>query len=273
MYYIKFSEILEMKGVILMRMKLFKKMVIIVLVVSIFFLIPSGVSAQDRPVVFTHNGDIYKINSDGSNKTKIAEGKYSIVKLSPDGQKVAGMRHEDNSITDVFDIRGKKIHTIKCSSKFESCPGFFKWSNNNTEIIFFFWGEERKITKIWVNIFSLAKKIKTNLRGEFGKDYGDIWSRDISPNQIWLVDPNKERLNDPVNPGVEESNLYIKNLKTNEIKQITDHYSMQIRIPRFSPDGKKIVYNRQQTGKSEIWIVDKDGKNNHKLCDGEMPDW
>ena len=43
--------------------------------------------------------------------------------------------------------------------------------------------------------------------------------------------------------------------------------------PRFSPDGRQIVYERRRAAGAEIWVINVDGTGDHKLADGVAPSW
>ena len=45
------------------------------------------------------------------------------------------------------------------------------------------------------------------------------------------------------------------------------------RRPRWSPEGKQILYQTQDAGRSQIWAVDLDGRNSSKISDGKYFDW
>ena len=37
--------------------------------------------------------------------------------------------------------------------------------------------------------------------------------------------------------------------------------------PTWSPDGTKIIFSTDRSGKNELWIMDRDGRNQRKLHD------
>ncbi len=43
--------------------------------------------------------------------------------------------------------------------------------------------------------------------------------------------------------------------------------------PKWSPDGKTIVFTRNTGGKHELWLVDRDGQNARKLTNGQQASW
>lgn len=43
-------------------------------------------------------------------------------------------------------------------------------------------------------------------------------------------------------------------------------------VPRWSPDGRKILFRSSRTGNPDVWVMDADGSNQRNLTDAEGPD-
>ena len=60
------------------------------------------------------------------------------------------------------------------------------------------------------------------------------------------------------------------------VQRLTHNPFQDIR-PRFSPDGKRIVFVGHRHGNSEIYVMDRDGTNlariTHHLEPDDYPDW
>jgi len=73
-------------------------------------------------------------------------------------------------------------------------------------------------------------------------------------------------------------NIYTINPDGSDLKQLT--YEGYNRFPAWSPDGKKITFARNYgkitsdwLGNNEIWIMNNDRSEEHKLTDGSAPSW
>jgi Tol biopolymer transport system component/DNA-binding winged helix-turn-helix (wHTH) protein len=54
---------------------------------------------------------------------------------------------------------------------------------------------------------------------------------------------------------------------------LTHHTNLRNYVPRFSPDGRTIAFERYVTGQaSDVWLVDVDGANERRLTSHPMPD-
>lgn len=107
---------------------------------------------------------------------------------------------------------------------------------------------------------------KTKLTNETGKPYGPAFSPDGTViafynhlnNQTW--------------------SLYSMNADGSDIRRLTSLSSVYDWSPDWSPDGSWIVFARSYATpvwRSEIWVMDSDGGNSHRLgsVDGQGPDW
>lgn len=58
-------------------------------------------------------------------------------------------------------------------------------------------------------------------------------------------------------------NIFLADTRTGQRTQLTS--SANDRVPRWSPDGKKIAFQSQRSGRWEIWLMDADGKGAQQL--------
>ncbi|BCE03178.1 TolB family protein [Marinicellulosiphila megalodicopiae] len=67
-------------------------------------------------------------------------------------------------------------------------------------------------------------------------------------------------------------NIYSINVNGGEETQLTDTQGLDDG-PEYSPDGNTIYFNSFQSGKMQIWKMDKDGKNQKQLVKSNHSDW
>ena len=61
-------------------------------------------------------------------------------------------------------------------------------------------------------------------------------------------------------PDIGNSEIYILDLKTRISKRVTNNSAIDVSAS-FSPDGKKIVFNSDRSGRRHLYIADENGKN------------
>src|SRR4029077_15769292 len=64
--------------------------------------------------------------------------------------------------------------------------------------------------------------------------------------------------------GGKQEDIFIGRIDGTEVRQLTDDAYMD-RGPRWSPDGKRIVFYSNRSGKYEIWTVRPDGSGLEQL--------
>jgi len=80
---------------------------------------------------------------------------------------------------------------------------------------------------------------------------------DISPDGQWLV------LN---NQGERQEDIFICRTDGSDLRRVTDDFYRD-RIPAWSPDGKRIAFYSNRSGRYEIWEIGRDGGGLKKLSD------
>jgi Tol biopolymer transport system component len=64
-----------------------------------------------------------------------------------------------------------------------------------------------------------------------------------------------------------DGQLYIMGLDGGDLQQLTSDYSVKNVHPIFSPDGKRIAFIKSVKGKSDIYLIDMDGSDEHKITE------
>lgn len=94
--------------------------------------------------------------------------------------------------------------------------------------------------------------------------YAEIGSPCISPDNTFVAF-DARRLGYGMSPG----EIWIARRDGSDLRKLVNGST-----PRWSPDGKKILFSRQDAlGTSYIRLIDVDGANEEKLCEGSWPEW
>ncbi len=114
------------------------------------------------------------------------------------------------------------------------------------------------------------------------------------PTSLWEIDLSSRRLRQLTTGPIDLDPVTARNgpLMYEELNHQTDLYSIHFEgsteeqltfhtrenfAPRFSPDGKKLVYQSNRTGSDEIWVLDLQKKVEQRLTNqpdsNVLPDW
>jgi Tol biopolymer transport system component/DNA-binding winged helix-turn-helix (wHTH) protein len=163
--------------------------------------------------------------------------------VSPDGKKLAFVCTSSIAVYSIYELplSGDSPHLLA------SMMGYFRgltWSADGTRVIF------------------------SNDSG----DGGSLWEVDLDGRLGKL--PFGEEGSNPTAAARGDRLAYVRGWKTIDIWRLDLHsrhpeesatkliYSTRIqRVPQYSPDGKKIVFESDRSGAHEIWLADADGNN------------
>jgi TolB protein len=251
--------------------------------------------AENHSIIFTkqknRTDNIYLISTDGKTR-QITDhkSKDSSPMLSPDGKRIV-FTSERVGWWKIWlmDIGSEKFTQLTDSSSAEYSPS---WSPDGKKIVFVserdgnaeiyvmnpdssglvnittneesdtmpFWGKDNKIyfsSKV-KGVYEIMRMNPNGTEKEIiSKEKGNKFMPQISPDQKHILfygdkDGNPE--------------IYLMSLeKNNETKRLTNNPLMDIR-PRWSPDGKKIVFERgNKSDNHHIYIMNADGKGEKQL--------
>jgi Tol biopolymer transport system component len=251
------------------------------------------------------NLDIYVMNPDGSQKTRLTNNTSVEVepKWSPDGTKLLFITDRDGGLTEIYvmDSDGNNQKRITNKADHEASPS---WSPDGTKIIFTSL-KNFCCSEIFVINSDGTGETQLTHSGASHESYAR-WSPDGSKiafvrnsQAIWIMDSdgNNEKLlttSAGVISGISWSPDGVKIAFATGPDRNLDIFSMnakdgsdQIRLtdnpdddsdPAWSPDGKKIVFSSlRDAGISEIYRMNSDGTNEERLTNNLVaeivPDW
>jgi Tol biopolymer transport system component len=238
----------------------------LVVAVAICLSIGSGATvagaAVDRRAVFTAESPSYfglwESNSDGSYPTPLSRSTRFVESLSSDGRLVAW--DESNRLR-VSDVTGLNAHTV-FTGPARHIPVDPRFSPENTKLIFGTWYAELVEGRI-VLTFTIAT---VNLDGTGYRTLSNEGTFHATPT--YSPDGTRIAYSSPINSNFEPpgERIVIANADGTRPRALTEgEPAMYASEPRFSPDGRSLVFVGWEEGEEEeevsIFTIDVDGSN------------
>ncbi len=262
--------------------------------------IPTPMGGGSGKILYVSNGDIYSINSDGTNPINLTNSQIvgRIEALSPDARKIA---FSTTSLRDIFimNIDGTDVVNITGGQGLNNY--FAAWLPDSNHIVFrtFEWDfsdiflvsvdgiEQVKLTPpraygdkfdfITLSPDGTTIWLRSLVFGAYTRD--PIYSMNINRTNIlnltstaeldefiaWSPDGGKVLFS---SKGNEASNIFIANADGSDSINLTNVLS-DIRNPFFSPTGEKIMFSSNQDGVVDVFIMNIDGAGLIKLTNGQ----
>jgi Tol biopolymer transport system component/DNA-binding winged helix-turn-helix (wHTH) protein len=167
--------------------------------------------------------------------------------FSPDGQEIVFTRGSSPATGELFviDLRSGRIRQLTFDQKHAQSP---QWSRNGQEILFI--SERNGNSRIWrISKNGGAPRLIENIVGEIAH-----FSLSPTTEEIAFVEK------------FDDSDLHVHGLSQPDAKDTPTKQSEDLpcaanstradHSPRFSPDGKRIVFISKRTGVDEIWLTD-----------------
>jgi Tol biopolymer transport system component len=196
----------------------------------------------------TYPTGLYLIDTDGQNRRLLLTGPVFNPDWSPDGKKIA---FNSGNIFMLNIMNNSLFQITTHGSAF-----FASWSPDGKKIAYDATSLGDK-NGIWI------VSVDTTFRKRLGLGRDPDWS------------PQGDRLvyEGPPNTTKSESQIWVADTSGLNLQQLTSNAFIANRNPNWSPDGLAIAWAVSYSGKSEIWLMNSDGSNQHKIADGLEPSW
>ena len=209
------------------------------------------------------NFDIYVMNADGSNQTRLTNnpGHEEQHRWSPDGSKIAFMSNRDGNF-EIYVVNADGSNLTNLTSN----PGhdrYHQWSPDGSKIAF----RSSRDGADW-DIYVMDADGSNQIRltnNTFILDKDPAWSPD--GGKIAFMSTRNTPLLAPGGPpvaGPRNHDIYIMDADGANQTRLTHHSAVGdnvLRLPKWSSDGNKIAFWSNSDVDYEIYVMNADGSN------------
>ena len=224
----------------------------------------ANVTKLDGKIAFSLQGadgsEIYVINADGTNQTRLTNGKYDgSPSFSPDGKQITyvGWNEPDTSPQIyVMNADGKNVKWLTSIWNDEDLAhGSPCLSPDGTQVVYTGGNGVAEINRINTDGKGLITLLKSEINGN-----GHIYPQNFSPSFssdgkriVFVSDRN-------FSSWGSSNEIYVMDSDGTSQTRITEN-DYDDDSPCFSPDGKQIAFTSVRAGKSQIFVMNADGTN------------
>lgn len=255
------------------------------------------VACQDvakNQIAFTSDRDgdteIYLMNADGSNLTKITNNTYAdaVPAISNDGTQIAFMSNRSGHLAiHVMNVDGSNVRKVTSPTADPETWGLISWSPDDKKLVYID-DRSRNQQLYTINIDGTGEQQLTDDSSTKGyvawSPNGNkiLYSSDVTGySQIFTIEPdgtNKQQITSDGNnyqqpnwspdgskialvsipSGGNYVEIYTMNSDGTGLQRLTNSSSVD-NLPNWSPDGSKLIFQSDRTGNREIFKSNADG--------------
>lgn len=217
-------------------------------------------SPDGTQVAFVQKGDIYSMNSDGTELTNLtnAPNDYSSggsgLTWSPDGKRIAGYlgKYPQQQIY-VLDTETKSLRNLTNNSDNEVYNVKLIWSPDGKKIAYY-QGQsgDRLGNQQDIYLVDVATGDSVNVTNKPGEYHQLSWSPDGKYIAFSLGEYSGQ-------------DIYTLALDTGELRQLNQQAVVGVPAVSWSSDGEKVAFTREKDGNSILYVVNKNGEDLQQL--------
>jgi TolB protein len=220
----------------------------------------AGWTRDSKHIVFSvfDNGSstLYEIDLEGKTKRQIAVVPGRSAALSPDGKLVVYWSGDWTSMR-VFVAPLDGSSPPRQINDGTSIAWMTRWSPDGKQIAFTSRNDPQSELAIFVvNADGTGRRQLSRISREEGAAEGPAWSRD--GRQIAM------QVGSRATKGL--AHVWVVDAVTGEGRKLAAHEQVYLdETPSFFPDGKRIAFQSDRSGRMEIWVMNSDGTNAKQL--------
>ncbi len=259
-----------MKSYRLERLSLSLKNILFVLIIGVLFTSLDLVRAVADTIAFNSMGNIYTIDTDGTNLKKLTRG-YN-PSWAPDGAKLVysfGLGRFRGDVTDIFVIDANGANRVNLTKGRHKNNGMPAWSPDGTKIAF----TSNRDGNLEIYVMSADGKNPKNLTLHLDDDTCPTWSPDGTKIAYWSRQVAGGVLN--------HSDIFVMDADGANRINITQNPRAYNNAPNWSPDGHKIAYAAfSNVDRVDLWnanldifVMNADGTHPVRLTEDGRANW
>jgi TolB protein len=202
----------------------------------------------------TESSRLFSIDRNGTHQTEIGTLPGRSVRVSPDGRRVlycTGSWTEVRLI--VSDLDGSHARPLTDGTSVVWAP---RWSPDGKRIAFTGRDAAQQLHIFIVDAESGERRQVTHLNAAQGRAQMPAWSAD------------GRQLAVQVNEGAQASatsHIWIADVASGATHRLAAHTTAYLdEIPSWFPDGKRVAFQSNRTGRMEVWVMTSDGTDAHQ---------